>query len=75
MTGVKKTFSNDAPNGETDLYLKEEQQEINHIIDDATKLEDKEAVEHKIRTLPSLPRMVKRIVTKRGGKAKSQSYY
>jgi hypothetical protein len=43
----KKVFAVDAPDGETDAAFKEEMIEIDHIIDDAAKVENKDAVEKK----------------------------
>lgn len=45
MEDAKRTFAVDAPDGETDWHMKEEMDEITHIIDDQALLEDAEAVE------------------------------
>lgn len=41
-----KFIAVDAPDGETDGHIEEEMEEVKHIIDDASKYEDKEAIEH-----------------------------
>lgn len=46
MEENQKTFAVEAPDGEVDGHIMEEMEEINHIIDDAAKLEDKEQIEY-----------------------------
>ena len=41
-----KTYAVEAPDGEVDGHILEEMEEINHIIDDAAKLEDKDQIEY-----------------------------
>ena len=44
LKSAKQIFAVDAPDGETDWHLKEEMSEVNHLIEDAAKLEDTDAV-------------------------------
>jgi len=46
MAEARKTYAVDAPDGYPDGYFKEEMAEINHIIDDAAVLEDKDKINY-----------------------------
>jgi hypothetical protein len=46
MKENQKIFAVDSPDGEDDGHLKEELEEINHIIEDAAEHEDKEKIEY-----------------------------
>jgi hypothetical protein len=41
----KRVFAVDAPDGESDYHIKEELEEVQHIIEDAAKVENKEEIE------------------------------
>ena len=47
MAEAQKVFAVDAPDGDSDAHKIEEQDEVNHIIDDAAVIEDKDEIEAK----------------------------